>query len=99
MLNDTSSWLGDLWRYLQQPEVLWQAGALLLCLSLAFLVDRAVRGRIEQGAAASAASIWRFGRGGLKRITFPLVALLLVLLARALLRHWTAVNLLSHAVP
>ncbi len=99
MLDDIPSLLGDLWRYLQQPDVLWQTGALLLCLMVAFFADRMVRGRMGHGGAAIAESAWRFGQGGLKRITFPLVALLLVLLARALLRQWIHVNLLSLAVP
>jgi len=99
MFSDISDLLGDLWRYLQQPDVPWQAGALLLCLGLAFLAGRLVRGRIEHGVAVSDASAWRFGRGGLKRVTFPLVALLLVLLARALLRQWIHVNLLTLALP
>lgn len=99
MLDDLPVLLGDLWRSLQQPDVLWQTGVLLICLTLAFLADRMVRGRIDHGAAARAENAWRFGRGGLKRITFPLVALLLVLLARTLLRQWMHVHLLSLAVP
>lgn len=84
----------DLWDDLQQPEILWQVATLVLCLSLAWMVDRLVgrRPTREDGA-------WVLGKRGLKRVTFPLVALALVLVARVVLRHWHHVNLLSLAVP
>ncbi|MBI3523494.1 MAG: mechanosensitive ion channel [Betaproteobacteria bacterium] len=99
MLNDISDLLGDWRHYLLRPDVLWQAGVLLLCLGLAWLAARMVRSRIAHGAPVSAEGPWRFGQGGLKRITFPLVGLLLVLLARTLLRQSIHVDLLSLAIP
>lgn len=85
--------LFDLWRDLQQPDILWQIGTLLLCLVLAWLVNHLIRlPHVESGA-------WKLGVDGLKRILFPLVALLLVLIARPILAQWHHVNLLHIAVP
>lgn len=85
--------LTDLWLDLQQPAVLWQAAVLALCLGLAWLVARAVRrtaGEVQEA---------QFGRRGLKRLAFPLAALVFVLIARPLLQQWHSVNLLRLAVP
>lgn len=85
--------LSELWLDLQQPAVLWQAAVLALCLGLAWLVARAVRrttGEVQEA---------QFGRRGLRRLAFPLVALVFVLIARPLLKPWQSVNLLNLAVP
>ncbi|MFA7269295.1 MAG: mechanosensitive ion channel domain-containing protein [Sterolibacterium sp.] len=94
MLNDILNLFADLWRYLQQPDALWQIGVLLLCLALAFFASDQVRRR-----TLSQPQAWRLGQGGLRRLTFPLLALVLVILARAMLRHHLNVELLSMAVP
>jgi len=94
MLDDISNLLGEFWRYLQRPDALWQIGVLLLCLALASIASYLVRRR-----AASQSQAWRLGQGGLKRLTFPLLALVLVLLARELMRHSLNVHVLSVAVP
>jgi small-conductance mechanosensitive channel len=85
--------LSDLWLDLQRPAVLWQVAVLALCLGLAWLVARAVRrttGEVQEA---------QFGRRGLKRLAFPLAALVFVLIARPLLQQWHSVNLLRLAVP
>ncbi len=85
--------LSELWLDLQQPAVLWQVAVLALCLGLAWLVARAVRrttGEVQEA---------QFGRRGLKRLAFPLAALVFVLIARPLLQQWHSVNLLRLAVP
>jgi small-conductance mechanosensitive channel len=84
----------DLWDDLQMPEVIWQVVVLGVCFGLAWLADYFVRRR-----PVSEDSNWRLGHRGLKRVTFPLVALALVLVARVVLRQWHHVNLLSLAVP
>jgi small-conductance mechanosensitive channel len=88
------SLLLDVWADLQQPAVLWQALVLVLCLALAWLASYLVRQR-QLGESMA----WRLGHGSLKRVAFPLTALMLVLLARWLLRPWQSVNLLSIALP
>ena len=68
--------LNELWRDLQQPAVLWQVAVLALCLGLAWAVARAVRRRTGETQEA------QFGKRGLKRLAFPLAALVFVLVAR-----------------
>lgn len=85
--------LHDLWLDLQQPTVLWQMAVLALCLGLAWLVARAVRRTTEDVQDT------QYGKRGLKRLAFPLAALVFVLIARPLLQQWHSVNLLRLAVP
>ena len=67
----------DLWADLSQPEILWQLGTLALCLLLARQLSLWIR--LPQ---AEASGVWKLGVGGLKRILFPLLALVLVLIGR-----------------
>jgi len=90
--------LADLWSDLQQPDVIWQIGVLALCLATAWLFGYIVRSR-HPHAEPSATRAAQLGQRGLKRVAFPLSALLLVLVARPLLAQWHHVNLLSLAVP
>ena len=86
--------LRDLWDDLRNPQMLWQAAVLLVCLGTAFFAARHVRGRIQ-----ATPERWHAGRSGVNRLLFPLMALGLVLLARPLLKPFMHVNLLSLAVP
>ncbi|MCX7156632.1 MAG: mechanosensitive ion channel [Rhodocyclales bacterium] len=90
--------LASLWRGvladLREPDLVWQLLALAACLLLAKLGERLVRGR-QIGAGRA----WELSRGGLKRITFPLLALVLVLIARPLAEQWIRVSLFSLALP
>jgi len=90
--------LASLWREvfsdLHQPDLVWQLLALAACLLLAKLGERLVPGRQAGDGRA-----WELGRGGLKRVAFPLLALVLVLLARPLAEQWIHVGVLSLALP
>ncbi|MEW6164706.1 MAG: mechanosensitive ion channel domain-containing protein [Pseudomonadota bacterium] len=97
-MNASGSLLFDLWADLQQPQVLWQVAVLLACLGVAWLADRGVRAHRERAGTAGS-RVLHVGQRGLQRLTFPLVALVLVWLMRPLLAHWHNVNLLSLAVP
>ncbi len=78
----------------QRVDVLWQLAALAACLALAWLLTRLLRRRhLPVGGA------WETGRRGLNRVLFPLVALLLLMVARELVRQRYQVNLLNIAVP
>jgi small-conductance mechanosensitive channel len=90
--------LSDLWSDLRDPNVIWQVGVLAVCLGVAWLFGYLVRSR-QPHADPAATRATQFGQRGLKRIAFPLSALLLVLMARPLLAQWHHVNLLSLAVP
>ena len=90
--------LASLWRGvladLRQPDLVWQLLALAACLVLAKLGERLVQRR-QMGAGRA----WELGHGGLRRIAFPLLAVVLVLLARPVAQHWMHVNLFSLALP
>ena len=82
------------WIDLHDPEVVWQIAVLLFCFVLAWAAGRALRlSRVE------ADGIWKFGVGGLRRILFPVVALLPLTLSIAALKHWIEVDLLRLFVP
>ena len=94
----TERQLASLWHGvvvdLGEADLVWQGLALAGCLLLAKLGERLLRGQhVGSGRA------WELGRGGLKRITFPLLALTLVLLARPLAQQWIHVGLFSLALP
>lgn len=89
------SMLVDLWDDVSRPEMVWQVAAIVACLLVAWALSRLARVRTtdEQSAAL------RMGAGGLNRVIFPLVVVLLLVSARALLQRWGHVNLLSVAIP
>ena len=97
--------LADLWKDLQSPSVLWQIATLFLCLGLAWWLASSLRVRLALRLATREALGRRVGRpmkfvgGGFDRLLFPLLALLLVLGARVLLKQFQHVNLLHIAVP
>lgn len=79
---------------LQQINVLWQVAALAASLGLAWWVTRLIRPRIGEAEGA-----WKIGAGGAQRALFPLTALLLVVIAKAVLKQWQSVHLLNVAIP
>lgn len=96
MLNSRfENLIADLWGDLQQPDLLWQLVALAVCVLFGWLLSRMARVQtsLEQAAAI------RMGAGGFNRIVFPMVVVVLLVAARAVLVRWTHVNLLSVAIP
>lgn len=92
-----SSLAAQLVRDLQNPDTVWQALILLLIFAIAKFCERGVRGndKFMEGRGRAA----RLGHGGLKRLVFPLSAVLLTALARECLRPLMHVNLFSLAIP
>ena len=88
--------LAELWEDLQHPALIWQLSALFGCIVAAKLVERLVRG---QQAELEPSLAVKLGRSGLRRLCFPLTALIFVLLAREALRPVGPVNLLSISIP
>ena len=76
------------------PSGLADLAAVLGCFALAWWVDRRVR--LGGGAESRFA---RIGAGSANRMIFPLTALLLLLVARAVLRFWHPPLFFSIAVP
>lgn len=75
----TADELMQLWHQLQQPTALLEAGVLLGCLALAWGMVRAWRGR-----QVPLGSVW-FGHRIFDGVLFPLLALLLAVIARRVL--------------
>jgi small-conductance mechanosensitive channel len=86
---------------LQNLSILWQAGALAVCLLIAWQISRVLRVRLLRApAGASLEQTTRISVGGLSRLIFPFSALLLVYAGRWALRQFQpATHLLDVAVP
>ncbi|HPT48733.1 MAG TPA: mechanosensitive ion channel [Accumulibacter sp.] len=95
------SLLLDLWSDFSDPGFLWQVLALTACLALAWALGRYWRSHDIAHTTAEHGMLRTLGAGSLRRILFPLVALLFVLIARKLFKFWHVgpVSLLELAVP
>jgi small-conductance mechanosensitive channel len=89
----------DLWRDVQQPDFLWQSACLSLSLAFGWWFSRLLRQRSQSRGTLERNSLQAFGADGLKRLSFPLISLLLVLISRTVLKHWGHVSLLDLAAP
>ena len=84
-----STLLERAWVDLHDAQAAWQIVVLLVCFALAWGAGRLLRlERLETDG------IWKFGVGGLRRILFPVVALLPLLFGISLLKRWIEVDLL-----
>ena len=83
---------------ISHPDVIWQVLVVGLCLGLAKLAERVVRVRTST-IDSEVSRAWQLGRGGLRRIVFPLVAASLILIARTLLHRHIHTPLLTLALP
>lgn len=88
--------LRAVWRELSDPQAIWQLGAIVVALGVAFLLDRRARGR-EINAEYKAVKV---GVGGIKRLVFPVTALVLLVFARAGFRalHTDQYSILNLAI-
>jgi small-conductance mechanosensitive channel len=92
-----SSLWSDLWTDLGNPALLWQVVALVACFALGWSVSRAVRGMIT--ARDVRQRVVRMGVESFARVLWPLLTLVLIAVAKALLERWYNVNLLRVAMP
>ena len=97
--NQIAELLVELWHDVQQPAIFWQVGVLAVCLFIAWLITRQVKAVLRRRRAADPAVAVDAREEGLRRVIFPLTALVLVVLARAVLANWHHINLLKLAVP
>ena len=72
---------------------------LAICLGIAWLITRQVKTVLRRRRAADPALASGAREEGLRRVVFPLSALVLVMLARMVLANWHHMNLLKLAVP
>ena len=91
----------DLWRDFSDPGFLWQVLALATCLLLAWGLSRYWLRQEHARSSDDHGLLRAFGTGSLKRIAFPLLSLLLLLIVRKCFRYWDLgpVSLLDLAVP
>ena len=93
--NQIGMLLTDLWTDLQRPAILWQVGVLALCLLVAWWFSRLVQWRAPEDSREAL----KRGAAAVRRIEFPLLAMLLLVAGRAALGFWHSTHLLSVAIP
>jgi len=95
--------LDQLWGDLHASDFIWQVLALLLALGVAWWLSFRLRQQNEQksGEVGAQSALRAFGSGSLKRIAFPLIALVLVVILRKVLSalQWEHLSLLYLAGP
>lgn len=92
-----SDLLADLLIDLRDPGLLWQAGALLLCMLGGWLLARQMRGAYARNEAR--AERLNIGADDVARVMGPLLMLALVWVAKLVLARWQNVHLLRLAIP
>ncbi|HUW50999.1 MAG TPA: mechanosensitive ion channel domain-containing protein [Sulfuricella sp.] len=93
MPHNTHSLLVNFFTDLDQTTILWQLPVLVLSLALAWGFTHLLRSHLPKSEGAL-----KVGLGGVSRIAFPLIALLLVVVGKTVLKNWHSVNLLNIAV-
>jgi small-conductance mechanosensitive channel len=92
--NQIGRLLTGLWSDLREPAILWQAGALALCLLVAWWLGRLLQWRAPEHSTDTL----KHGAAAFRRMVFPLLAMVLLIAGRAALRYWHSTNLLSVAI-
>lgn len=89
------------WGDLNHPDFYWVALGLVLILGVSWWVSFRLRGRDRGQQKVAQGGLKAFGSGSLKRIAFPLIALVLVLVLRKVLgaMQWAHLSLLYLAGP
>ncbi len=89
----------ELWRDIQKPDFLWQAAALCVSLAIAWWLARRLRQQRVNAAPIGRSGLRDFGYASVKRLAFPLIALLGVVIFRSFLKLSGNVSLLDLAIP
>ena len=79
---------------LRTPNGWIELGAIALCFAIAWAVDRRVHVTSERESRVA-----RLGAGSVNRLIFPLTTLALLLVARAVFRHWQVPAFFPIAIP
>ncbi len=93
--------LHQLWGDINYPEFYWQVLSLLLILGISWWLSHRLRLRDKQSDRSKRNALQAFGAGSLKRIAFPLLALVFVHTLRKVLMAvgWNHLSLLHLAEP
>jgi small-conductance mechanosensitive channel len=97
MLKDTFEFpvpVLDLWAEVQDVHVLWQVAVVGVGLLAAWGMGHAIQSRFPADNGRMG-----LGLGSVRRLQFPLTALVLVLIGRAVLNYWQTVHMLNVVVP
>jgi len=86
--------LAGLWSDLREPMILWQFGALALCLLVAWALGRQLQWRAPDDSTEAI----KRGAAAFRRVVFPLLAMLLLIAGRMALQQWHGTSLLSVAI-
>ncbi|WGG51593.1 mechanosensitive ion channel family protein [Rugamonas sp. DEMB1] len=89
--------LTDLLGDLNDPGLLWQLGAIAFSVLLGWGLGRRLSRRVRSGEAHQGAL--QFGVESFSRVIVPLVIVVLLALAKAVLAKWHHVNLMKVAIP
>lgn len=92
-----SSLLSDLIHDFHTPSIAWQIGALILCVLIGWSLSRAIRKVFT--APLAQARVVRLGVESFSRVLTPVLILILIFVAKALLAVEYRVNLLRLAIP
>lgn len=90
-------WWSDLLADLQNPGALWQLGTIALCILGGALLSRLLRAWTNTNE--SNLRVMRMGVKSFGRVLSPLLALVLMAVARPILAQWHHVNILRIAIP
>ena len=93
--NETGRLLRELWADLQDPNILWQIAVLALCVLAAWWLANVLRWRAPEESPTAL----KRGAAALRRVLFPLAAMLFLIAGRAVLGQWHKTHLLSVAIP
>ncbi|RPJ48130.1 MAG: mechanosensitive ion channel protein MscS [Betaproteobacteria bacterium] len=93
--SELHSLLLDLWAELHSVKILWQVGVLAACVIIGWALSRRYGRRLTGHVPLDATQA--LGIGSMKRLLFPLSTLAVVLIAKAILRHWQSTHLLNVA--
>ena len=89
--------LADVWGDLRDPNLLWQILTLATCLAAGWWLARLLKERFTSSDSRS--SVVRLGVRSFGRVLWPLIALVLVSVATAVLSYFQPVSLLRLAIP
>lgn len=82
---------------LQETAILWQVVVLVVCLLIAWQFSRL--SKLRMAGKVTAEGTMKIGFGSMQRLTFPISALVLVVIARWALSYFQPVKLLNIALP
>src|SRR5437879_2776045 len=85
------------WDEFTHPSLLWQIATLIVCIALGWGLARVLRGTLTTRKTQLPAM--RLGVESFARVLSPLMALMLIAIAKPILAQWHQVSLLRVAIP